>query len=310
MRKVFTIIIVLFVIVAGLIIYFSDTVDNQISILSIHKNYSRLITSDTEQITLTIYLSSDDSFITDIESISSSFIRNDRNQIETEIKNINNLDYEEDFGELKYYAYTFVIGFKNSLHSDSFVEIDNAYLVINYANGDSIDIEVGNLYLRFSPILNEMHLDMSRLYAVMKQLETFEYISGIVIGLDNISMQDLKITSVSSGITEMQFDLDNSIMLDIAPEYNQDIDNILGYHYEPINPDIEDETLLLETNHLIFIPLAYIETIIEINRFPLIIEYQYLGDDYIYMIDDFQYYSDILTLEGNYGKIREYIYNY
>ncbi len=310
MRKIFFLCVFLLIIVAGLIIRFEDETKDQISILSIHKNYSRLIASDTEHISLTIYLSSDNSFITNLDSITSCFIKNDKNQLEVVIKNINNLHYEEEFDGLMYYAYNLVIEFNNSMQTDTFIDIKNAYLSVNYLNGDFIDIEIGNLYLRFSPVVNEMHLDMSRMYAVMKQLDNYEYISGIVIGLNNLSLQKLDIQNISIGIPEVQLDLYNTIMVDIAPEYNQDIDNILGYHYEPIVSEIQETTISLDANHLIFIPIAYRDNLIEINRFPLIISYKYFEEEYQYIIDDFQFYSDILTLEANYGQIREYIYYY
>lgn len=308
MRRVFICSLIVFLVVAGVMIYMDEEQPSTVQILSLYQRYSRVITSAEEHITIPIHISTEDSFLTDIDSIESSMIYDNQNQMLVVIDDIIQTADSSYFQGNTYYPYELHISF--DLVQLNAIDFINAFLQIRYHNGDQIALEIGSMYLNFEPIQNEEHIDMMRLFCTVKTEGEQNYISGIVIGVENRSSLDTKIVGIDCLVPGVQFDLGSSVPLSEAPAYDTDVNEILGYSYDAIHVINDDEAVSLEDDNLLYIPIAYQEQIIPINRFPLIIHYTYLNEPYTFIVDDFLFYSSDYSLEANDGQIREYIYHY
>jgi len=309
MRKLFTITISFFLILSAcLIIFFDKNTSDFLSVVTIKQNYQRLITED-EELSITVYISSNDSFVSDTSNIDSLYIMDEYNEMELGISDIRSLDYSESYQNTKYFAYVIDLNF-NIINIDIYLlELVNANLEINYLNGEKVTLEIGNLSLNFRSYENPTYIDVYRMFA-MYQVVDFEYVSGIVLGITNKTGMDISISNIDISNSNVTLDLDNAVFLSSIPSYQADINDILGYSYNSIGTSDNQTSLELIQDSLIFIPFKYNDEIIRINRFPLIIEFSYNQLNNLYYIDDFQFNSQTLGLEESSGRIREFIYNY
>ena len=307
MRKVFTTIIFLFIIICGIIIYSNENNIDKVNIISLKRNYIRLITSKEETVTVPMYFDTNKSFLTSIESISESYLLNDNNQIKVSIDNIRCGDsYTNNLGK-SYDLFLFDLKFEDITINE--INIDNARFKIIYKNQDILEMNIGNFNIRFNEIISENNFDVYRLFITVKEKNDKEYITGIVIGINDLTNQGIVINDISIGTNKVIPDLKNSVVIDEIVEFDTDIDDILGYQYDPFL-DIKEFNYKLNDNKLIFVPMSYNIEIIDLKRFPIYINYSYLGKNYEYLIDDFIFISEKYSLEENYGEIQEYTYYY
>ncbi|MCK4551898.1 MAG: hypothetical protein KAU02_03195 [Tenericutes bacterium] len=306
MRKVFSFIVIGFIVVGFLLIYYIEEPITQVNILSIDKHYTRLITTDEETLSIPLYFSSDKSFLTEASAIDSCFFKNDYNRFQVDISEIRYGEAYYDNDQL-FYLYLFDISF-NSLSID-LIDIEEATFEINYLNGDTLNLSIGDIFLRFSEITTGLDIDIYRMYTVVNSTDEIDYVCGLVIGLENLSNKDIYINSIEIGSSLVMVDLGNVVTVNEPPRYNESIENILLEEYDFLKSDF-DETPYLVANELIFVPFGYFETLIELKRFPIYIEYTDNNNDYEYLIDDFVFISENYSLEAYNGQLQEYIYYY
>ena len=309
MRKVFTFLIISCLIVGcSLYLIYDKDIIEDISILSIKKTYSRYITPD-EELSIILYLSSDESFLTDDSLVSSCYIYDEFERLEVNITEIRSVSYVEKYMETTYYGYAFDIDFSKVTIMDYYLSLENATFEINYFNDDQILLEVGNMNLEFGEINNPTHIEMYRMFGIYSFGDE-EYMSGFVLGLDNQTGMDMVINDISIGIKEVDIDIDNFIVLDEAPSFNSDIDLLLGYNYNPLGEVENTKSISINTDTLILLPLKYKNSILNVSRFPVIINFTFNHTEFEYIIDDFQFNDQTLGLEDSGGAIREFIYYY
>lgn len=308
MRKIYTLIIIGFVIIAGIVFVFFDKSDlSYISILTVNQDRQRLIT-ENEELSITFYISTKDSFLTDVSLITGLYLKGDTEEIEVGLSEIRDLEYTEEFQSVEYYAYCFDINFNELNISNYDMYLENTSLVVNYQNGDNLDLEIGNTYLQFKEIDNPTHINMTRMFATYYQ--DTNIMSGIVIGIDNLSGFNISINEINIGNQNVGLDLANAKTLTDLPDYNTSIIDILGYEYHSIGNIENNSNIDLSNTQELFIPIKYKVNYFELNRFPLEICYTYNNKEYSYLIDDFMFNTQSLGLEVNNGRIREFIYNY
>ncbi len=305
MRKIFTIIIILFILIAsGTILFFEDKEEN-ISILSIKKHYSRLITSTQEKITIPLYFSSNKSFLTETSSIEDCYLLDDFNQLKVTIDEIRYAgDYLDDYDNM-YHLFMYDINFEEVTIDQ--INFSNAVLKLIYKNQDCLELSIGEVNLVFKDVSQDQNLDIYRVYTTVKTIDTIEYVSGLVVGLDNFN-KEITIKNISLGLEQIKLDTNHLLHLDNAIAYDMDIDTVLGTDYDPFNKGIQIDFLVEEG--LVLIPFTYTNNLFLLNRFPIYIEYTYKNATYEYVLDDFMYISECYSLEVANGKIQEYIYYY
>jgi uncharacterized protein YxeA len=309
MRRAFTIVIAIFLVAAGgFIMFYDKDTDDILSILTIKQNYQRLITED-EELSITIYLSNEKSFVSDMDNVDSLYLKDEFTEMEVGISDLRSLEYTEEYQNTEYYAYVLDLNFDIVSIDNFLIELEDGHLEIFYKNGENVNLEIGDLYLNFTDYSNPAYIDVHRMFAMYKEAD-FEYISGIVLGVANKTGMEVTITNIEVGNNEASLDINNSIRLSELPDYQADINDLLGYDYNSIGEISQTSDIDLLQENLLFIPFKYSVNHINIYRFPLIIEFSYNQNIYKYYVDDFQFNSQTLGLEANSGRIREFIYNY
>ncbi|XFA99253.1 hypothetical protein ACAG96_01405 [Candidatus Izemoplasma sp. B36] len=305
MRKAFTIIIVLFIVIASGIILLVEDEKSQVSVLSLKKHYSRLITGNQETISIPLYFSSNKSFLTEINSIEDTYLLDDFNQLKISVNNIRYVsDCLDDFNNT-YYLYMFDINFEEVTIDK--IDFSDTLLKIIYKNQDFLELSIGEMNLVFKDVYQDPNLDIFRVYTTVKTIDNTEYISGLVLGLDNFN-KEITIQNISIGTEEIELDTSHLYHLDHAITYDIDIDTVLETNYNPLNIGIQLD-FRVEAG-LILIPFTYKNDLFLLNRFPIYIEYLYQNATYKYILDDFMYISESFNLEVANGNIQEYIYYY
>lgn len=309
MRKGFILSVGLFIALAVGLVLLDESTFDEVSILSIEQNYSRLITSEEESLSFPVYISTDDSFLTSIESIEKTYLENEFNQLEVNLIAITNMDYVEKLDGYTYQLFLYEINFAYlSLNS---IVIDDAKLKIIYINNQEITIRLGDISLSFGDVVGSSYFDIERVYATTSYLNNLEYVSGIVIGFNNLTMLDISINEINIGSKQVFLDTGSHIQVEEEIPYNQDINLILNKEYECIRSvaGVQEPMLLVDYN-LLFIPFQYVNEISSIRRFPIYISYTYMNQEYNYVMDDFRFISTNYRLVDNYGRIHETIYYY
>jgi hypothetical protein len=252
-------------------------------------------------------LSSNISFLSSIDSISSIYIISSNNEIEVSIGDIREVGKVLK-GNDEYYLYYYDILFDRITINE--VEFTDAKLSILYMNDEVMQISIGNIYLRFQEPTSNNLFDFYNAYITVKKIDNYEYISGLVLGLENYTNEEIFIHSISLGSNVLELDINNSIVINEQIEYTADIDNILGFHYDPINTIISANSISLIDKNLYFIPFKYTTEITDLKRFPMFIQYEYQNELNELIIDDFMYASDNFDLNVKASDIDEYIYYY
>ncbi len=309
MRKGFFLSILLLVSLAAIMIYIDESDLTQISILSLEKNYSRLITSETECIEFPVYLSSKNSYIGSSESITSTYLLNSEAKMEVDTISITDMNTEESLDNTTYYLFSYRIGFEH-LSLDQ-ISIEEAVLNIHYLNDVEINIFVGDISIYFGDVVASDLIEIDRVYTTSNPDAEIEYVTGIVLGIDNYTMQNITLSSITIGSTDIFLDMSNLINLDSQIGYNEDLNALLEDEYNPIiHETIDQSVYTLQNYDLLFIPFKYLDEINPIRRFPIFISYYYMDREYKYVMDDFRYISDNISLSDNYGRIHETIHYY
>ncbi len=305
MKRVFGLVLAVFLTVSIILLAYEKDIITEVSIITFTNSYSRLITSTKEAVSIPVYLSSEDSFLVEPDSIDNTSLISEEFTLETKINEIRNSGQSEELEGITYYLYYYDITFPNLNETNYFLESDDVNLIITYQNGDSITLEIGDLHLRFDEIVETGYLELYRLYSLASPDEAL-IMKGIVVGLRNKSINEIEIISMDIGYDQCRLDLGNANYLEGVPSSYSDILAAFG------ESEFIDNPTAFSLNHdqLIWIPLSYLSDGIGINRFPMVINYSYQGQTYEYLVDDFQFFSSNHSLEGNYGKLREFIYHY
>ncbi len=299
-----------FLIALGLFAFVKDKPDS-ITILSKKSNYSRILTDNEETIDIPLYFSVDNSFFTSSENIDSVSIHDEFNEIGLKISKITNTKETYEFKQKLYDLFIFSFISKDIEISDIEMKFVNAFLSLTYENDVSYDFSIGDIDLNFKEIANDGYLDLTRLYGVVNQNADGDFLAGIVLGLDNIDDKNITISNIDTGIEDIILDLDNSVKLDKPVDINQNIDLILENDYQNLKDSyINNGYLTFSEETLYFIPIRYIDKFENINRFPLVIEYQCNDQEYSYTIDDFLFYTTNYALGVQNETVTEYIYKY
>lgn len=309
MRKVFIVLIAVIILTATTLLLLNDKETNEsVSILTIANDYQRVIT-DNEELSITVFVSKQDSFLTDKTYIDSAYLKSIDETIQIEISEIRDLSHKQIYQDIEYNAYSIDLNFSRIQVMNYQMNLEDCLLEISYLNSRTISLEIGNLYLLFQDIQEDSLLMVDRMYAIYNESD-FEYISGIFIAIDNFSNLDISITDIYCNNQNIQFDLSETIIVEEAVSYNLGINEALNKTYSSVGIVHQNESIQLEHYTNLLIPLKYRNRLLKTNRFPMMIDYEFNGKTYTHIIDDFIFNSNYIDLEGTYGLLREYIYYY
>lgn len=308
MRKVFTLTIAIFLLMGIItLLFFDKQVSDYISILTVKQSYQRLVT-EGEELSITFFINDDESFVIEKEFIENAYLKSEDNELEVKINMIRNLEYEEEYLGITYYAYCFDLGISDINIYDYQLDIVNSYLVLEYVNGENINLEIGDIFLYFQEPTDNSMIDINRMFGLY-QYADFEYIYGIYLDIEAFS-DSVFIKNISILNRNIRFDLNNYLEMNQIPSYTAKAIDLFDCEYFPIGNVLDYETIELDNSNKFVFPIKYLNEIEIVYWFPIIIEYTYLGDDFVYCIDDFQFNNKALGLEVNSGRIREFKYYY
>jgi phage anti-repressor protein len=310
MKKAFYIIIVTYILGGIILILIAKDKPSLVKILSYKQNYSRLLT-DEENIDIPLFLNEQDTFLTKHTNITSAFLITENYQIRVNITDIRNTDSQIIYKDEIYNQYYLQIDFIDIGLIDTYVNLEDAILNINYLNEESLDIEVGNLSLMFQEIITNNHLELMHLFGIVNPDESgTNYLRALGIKLENLSNQSVEIIDISINLDNIYCDLSYSEYIDKPPLPNEDLNTIINdYNPLEVQEDI-DFTLLLNSNAYLIIPIKYSNSMEPINRFPIIITYKFNSQEFQYIIDDFLFFDQNLSLEPEDDRIQKYEYRY
>jgi len=300
MKKWMLVIIGFYLVTGALIIFFAKSPQSEIEILSVKKTQSRL-------------MSDPDCFFNDPDNVIAASLFDENEEITVELISVSVDNAPIIYLDKSYYSCTFSFSFTEISLPESKLEFIDGICRLTYINETEFEFPIGNLCLFFSDVSQILHLDFTRLYAVMGEYEGKEYLSGIVIGLEGFTVGNISITRIDTGISSVRIDIFEAKSLNQAVSYTEDIKNILGVEtYCPIDESIFDIQAAFEINglDLVFIPVKYTERIFDLRRFYLEIEYEYLGEFYRFVIDDFVYFQKNPFCEVAADEVSSHIYKY
>ncbi|HPJ24365.1 MAG TPA: hypothetical protein PK113_05575, partial [Bacillota bacterium] len=206
MRKIFVGIILVFIIFSTMMILIREAPNQELRIKTLYSQYSRLITSQSETLMIPVFVSDEKTFLVDAQLIEYASLSTTNALIEVEVTNIIATDNYETYQNIDYRIYDFEMTFPMMESTDDFISLSDCRLSITYQNQDVIDLNIGDVFLRFSEVNDPGHIDLYRLYATT-DMSSFEFVSGIVLGLTNLTSLELTLTSIDLGFDEINVDM-------------------------------------------------------------------------------------------------------
>lgn len=293
-----------------LVIVFSIVLFNKyrsFNILSIEREYNKVITDSEDTLKIPLYLEKKDSFLTDKKRVTKVSFSSDDYKLETNIISIENTSRIE-YKDKKYYEFYYEVSF---LSYDSFSEpifLENAYMNISYDNGNQMSYKIGNMNLYFNSDITDTNLTITDLSSVCNIVNNVDTIVGINItirsNVNNITLKSIKIKNKF-------YDLDNSFYLKTELNTRDNLTSFYkNYEYTTISISNNPIDVLLNAGDTFtaFIPIKYLNNIRYLDSFPLYISYDRLDNSYAYVMNDFTFLNK--NTFGSRNGLTEYEYNY
>jgi hypothetical protein len=307
MKKVFLIIISLFLIIGTILILTIDEKNEVIDYFTMPQNYSRLMTED-EILSFSLFISEKNTFITDKQNITSASLKGNLNEVEVDITSIDLIEENTLYQDNLYYLYSIKISFSSVELKDIDFFIEETKLILNYVNEECIELDIGNLYLSFREINQSNHLDIVNMLGLINKIEGEKYILGIIVKFDKFTSEEIIIKSVSSNNNVFKISLGDLYEGEIKLASDTLIEEIIPGYYDLMT--IKDQNLLLNDELYYLIPLIYQGNFEKLYRFPLTITYIYNETEYELIIDDYLFFDEMIRLDDYDENIRKYQYNY
>ncbi|MGD9964278.1 MAG: hypothetical protein AB7S96_02880 [Candidatus Izemoplasmatales bacterium] len=307
MKKVFLIIISLYLIIGTILILTIDEKNEVIDYFTMPQNYSRLMTED-EILSFSLFISEKNTFITDKQNITSASLKGNLNEVEVDITSIDLIEENTLFQDNLYYLYSIKISFSSVELKDIDFFIEETKLILNYVNEECIELDIGNLYLSFREINQSNHLDIVNMFGLINKIEGEKYILGIIVKFDKFTSEEIIIKSISSNNNVFKISLGDLYEGEIKLASDTLIEEIIPGYYDLMT--IKDQDLLLNDDLYYLIPLIYQENFEKLYRFPLTITYIYNEKEYELIIDDYLFFDEMIRLDDYDENIRKYQYNY
>ena len=282
-RRVVIIILICYAIAAGLIVFFSKETSHQVSIITVRRLTSQVITSEEETVSFYWYLSEMDSFLSSKDAIVNAQLLSEDNELDVAIQSIENLDVVQTYDNESYYAFRLDVDVSEYRQSNLEMTFEDAQLALRYENDAYFELAVGDVYLSFVPIERAFDIDFFRLKGVFVETDDVNELTGIDIGFDCITCDDLIIHEITAGIPSVIF----------SPE---SMDS--PHEWAP------------QEGEMVRLSLNKTDAFLDLNRFALILTYSCHNELKRWVIDDFLFRSVNLILPKGAETIDKQVYTY
>ena len=309
MKKVAWLALVLYVAVAGFLLWKARPDEAEVRILSIREERSRLITSADETIDIPLYFNRKANFYIEPRWVRNARLTNGEEEIAVSLSIV---DAQETamFRDCLFYIYRFRIGFSDMDLEGVGLDWESVRLEVGYENEKSLSVEIGNLSLRFFRGENPPHLDFFRLYPVMGESDHVSLLQGFVLGLDPQTASPLVITGIGTGLANARIDF-SAVTEWTEIDHPGSGTEVMGdpeYDWVRLDPPAETGRRILNDRVSWFVPLIHIDHPRRINRFPIFLHYEYQNQEFVFNVDDFLFFTSSPLSEVPDADICETIY--
>lgn len=306
MKKIFFSIILVYLTISVLIIVIvKEKPNHEVRVLSLVKNYSRVLTKD-EIIDIPVYISSDKSFFTLKDNITSANIESEKDESEISISNIRKTQTQERYENVTYTLYYFEINFKTVYTENLKLNFKNPTIHVVYNNDVSLDLRTGDISILFHNLKQENLIDFNRMYSINNQ----GFITGIYMELVNKTDEDIFIDSISLLNPSILVNMNAITIVNQGPDHLVEMETIIPNYKILIDEMPEDTNFILSKDMKVVLPINYFSTLTYIDRFPIIFSYSYQNENYEYIIDDYIFYESLTDLESSRYEKEPYQYTY
>lgn len=280
-----------------------------LKITTFEKAYNLISTfQEEDELSIDIYINQDETYINDNSSVVSCMVsdQNGNNQLSLKLKDINKLD-QVQLSNNNFYLYNFT--FTILLQTDELfsLELDDAFLVINYQQEETIKLAIGSFSLYKIPNFGCEDLQIYQLKGLVNDFNNMKTIVGLGIGFINKSNETIKITKVIPLDTNVMVSNQDVILCDGSFSPNTNINLILGYDYQLSNGNSESSLSIdLEEGFYLF-PLKYKKER-SINKIGLLIEYEINGEMKKMYYDDFTFFTNSYYTKEEVSELVFYTY--
>lgn len=296
-------VIVLVIIVLVFIWYFNN---QSIKVTVVKKSYNNVCDeSKLASIDIQLYVNQKDSYISDLDKISSCYIHSYGNadNYQMNIKSISLIN-QASINNDNYYVYNLSLAFRVLVDSDIIME--DAYLLINYQNGKMLDIMIGSVSFYKKEKSGNEEISLSCMKAITKRINGTIIIEGIALRMN--SRKEIKIINITpldinlvtqSGKNCIYEDTNNS----------SDLDAIFKASYNYLNINHNDLDIDASGRCEIVIRTGY-KSLYEINSLGLRIDYLVDGNINSLYIDPFVFFiNNERVVRADELTIYEFEYN-
>jgi len=294
MKKVVLIALILYACTALALFYFAEVDPKKITLLTVPQHYARVIASDTERLGIVICVDQTDTFFTATENIRAMRIWDEESELAVSVERIVRLEETFLYEEKSFSLYRFEIGFGEIAQANMSLSFFHANAEISYENDYLLTFELGDVHLIFNDLESEGHIGMSRLYGTCFVMENQSVLTGFVIGLEKHVTSPITITGIEIFSETAWVDLDSSRWIEEALPYDEDIGILTGkpaYSSIRETKPVIDFSLAFGEDGLLFVPINYLNKFAFMSQFPIRISYRYLDRDYVFLLDDFRFFS-------------------
>jgi len=298
-----------------LIISIVAKVPKTVQVTTFKKSYSYVSKyQENEEIIINVYINQLDSYITQGENIESSYITDNNNEdhIILNLKKVNNCQEKISLNKDEFHLFQYIFDIEFLTDSDFSLEIDNAYLCLEYAQDDFIKIGIGSFSFYKVEGFGSEDLSIARLKGVVNTVNNVKTLVGIAINFKNNNTIDLTITNIIPLVLKVETS-NNDVKKLNSFNYNSGdtIKSILGYEFNPYQSNSSDIDLNLQINDLeddyYIFPLKH-QNIYPVNKVGFIVEYEIDNIKKKMYFDDFTFFTSSKYSKNEINKLIYYTY--
>ncbi|HKM30424.1 MAG TPA: hypothetical protein VJZ51_06690 [Bacilli bacterium] len=285
-----------------------------IKLTTIKKAYSYVSCfHDEEKMQVSILINNRDSAITNEKKCSSAAIadKNNHNEILLGLEDITYNNKQYKINDETFYQYTFAFQIPLKTDEKFLLEIENAYLCLNYDNVD-VKIEIGSFSFYKVPYLGDekAYLTISKLKPIVNEFQNEKTLVALVIGTSNQTKEAITITRVVPLDLNMQFSAQDILTLEKELFPNSNISTLLGKNYTISSSNLvnDEVTLMIPANTTVnyLFPIKY-NGELKTNKVGFLIEYTVGSEARTLYYDEFLFFTttenspvdlDVLTYEN------------
>lgn len=261
-------------------------------------------TDQTEEVKISLLTTNPSSFYFNKDYVTFTRLYNQTQTVSLKLVEINITDDLYEYNETPYYLveYLYTLPFTGT---NTYINMDDVNLSIDYDNGDNIDLYLGEFNYLFSTF-NDDDITLGNLSATYQYVNNIETVGGINLTLKNITTDNLNITNIKILSTNVKANY-GEVLVREECNYLKTVSECIVDDYNINSYTESDITFLLRKNNNLelYIPLSYLNQTQYIYRFSIIVEYTQGGIIKEYILDDFPFMSKgiyLKEMESNYSE--------